>query len=533
MTLGSDAQITKTSSFITCPREGVQSSAFRQILIAGVSSGVGKTTLTMGLIAALRRQGLVVQPFKAGPDYIDPTYHTLAAGRPCRNIDTWMTPPDRALTLYHHAAQKADIAVIEGVMGIFDGFSYTDEEGSTAQIAKLVGAPVLLSLDVGKMARSAGALALGYTQFDPALNIAGFILNRCGSVGHYQGVKQAVEAATGRPVVGWLPKTANLHIPERHLGLMPTDERGDLTAFIHHAADLVEQYFDLELILSIASLMSRQKTNYELQITNYETEIPLTGAQVVNRKSKIVNPKSKVPLAVARDAAFSFYYEDNLDLLRAAGAEILFFSPLRDSTLPPETAGLYLGGGFPEIYADQLAANELMLASLRRAYAAAMPIYAECGGFMYLTEAIIDLNGQRHPMVGLVPGLTRMQPHLVSLGYRIVESPSGNFLLPAGLTTRGHEFHWSTWEPGAKDDGGRMKDEISSSSFIRLPSDEGHPSSFQPAWLIRPRQSEEKLEPNGYANNNLIASYMHLHFAHHLPLADNFVAACQKWQNRS
>jgi cobyrinic acid a,c-diamide synthase len=216
-----------------------------QILIAGVSSGVGKTTITLGLIAALRRRGLQVQPFKAGPDYIDPTYHTLAAGRPCRNIDTWMVPPDRALELYTQAAQNADIAVIEGVMGVFDGISYTDEEGSTAQIAKLLHAPALLILDVGKMARSAGALALGYSHFDPDLKIAGFILNRCGSESHYQGAKLAVEQATGLPVLGWLPKNADLYIPERHLGLVPSNERGELANFIGHTADVVEQHFDL------------------------------------------------------------------------------------------------------------------------------------------------------------------------------------------------------------------------------------------------------------------------------------------------
>lgn len=452
-------------------------------VIAGVSSGVGKTTLTMGLIAALKRRKLTVQPFKAGPDYIDPTYHTLAAGVPCRNIDTWMVPPERALALFSRATQGCDLAVVEGVMGVFDGFSYTAETGSTANIAKLIQAPVLLVLDVGKMARSAGALALGYTQFDPALNIAGFILNRCGSESHFQGVKTAVEQATQRPVVGWLPKDAALHIPERHLGLVPTDERGELTTFINHAANVITQYLDLDAILRLAETAQSQPTpalDWE-----FETGQPVT-------------------IAVARDEAFSFYYEDNFDLLRAAGAKLVFFSPLHDSGLPPDVDGVYIGGGFPEVYAAQLAANlhqSTLRQDLHAAYQRNMPIYAECGGLMYLTHRIVDLDGVCHQMVGLVPGETQMQPRLTSLGYRLVESPGGNFLLPAGVTTRGHEFHWSHWSV-----------------------DDGIDSA---AWHIRPRRENAPVKPDGYTQHQLIASYVHLHFAHNPQVAYNFVQACR------
>lgn len=488
-----------------------------QILIAGTSSGVGKTTITMGLIAALRRQGWQVQPFKAGPDYIDPTYHTLAAGRPCRNIDTWMAPPDRALALYTKATQSCDIAVIEGVMGVFDGFSYTTEEGSSAQIAKLMQAPVLLVLDVGKMARSAGAIALGYTRFDPDLNIAGFIVNRCGSPGHYQGVKQAIEQTTSLPVVGWVPKQAELHIPERHLGLVPTDERGDLTHFISQAADLVEQCFDLDKIITLGEMSTySQKTEVSSLTPNPSpagrgnTEGAQSTRKLRGEGEFLVPGAGPTPLkiAVARDAAFSFYYEDNLDFLRENGAEIVFFSPQQDHVLPEGVAGLYLGGGFPEIYAAQLAANQSMLAAVRRAAAAGMPIYAECGGFMYLTQRIIDLEGQSHTLVGLVPGETRMQPRLMSLGYRLVESPSGNFLLPQGANARGHEFHWSTWE--------------------NLPEH----AEVCPAWCIRPRQGESEGKPSGYAKDNLIGSYVHLHFASNPHLAYNFTQACRAWLGR-
>lgn len=461
----------------------------KRLLIAGTNSGVGKTTLTMGLIAALRRRGLRVQPFKAGPDYIDPTYHTLAAGRPCRNIDTWMVPPHRAVALFTQATRGADLALIEGVMGLFDGFSYEHEEGSSAEIAKLTGAPVLLVLDVGKMARSAGAIASGYANFDPALPLAGFILNRCGSEGHYQGVKLAVEQATHRPVVGWLPKNAELHIPERHLGLVPTDERGELSDFIAHTADLIESYFDLDQIIEIAAQAGAPAAEVS-------AEPLLSGPSSTFNRPKI---------GVARDAAFSFYYEDNLDLLRQAGADIVFFSPLRETGLPPGLSGLYLGGGFPEMHAAQLAANPSLRTSVRRAHAAGWPIYAECGGLMYLTEAIIDLEGQRYEMVGLIPGLTRMQPRLSSLGYRLVESLTGNFLLPKGHTTRGHEFHWSRWDTTAD----------------------------SPAWLIQPRRGSEAPRPDGYAEGNLIASYVHLHFAHDPRIATNFVRACHALTGRN
>jgi cobyrinic acid a,c-diamide synthase len=461
------------------------------IMIAGTQSGVGKTTITMGLIAALRGQGLRVQPFKAGPDYIDPTYHTLAAGRSCRNIDTWMVPPERAVQLYRRATTDVDIAVIEGVMGIFDGFSYVEEDGSSAQIAKLTNTPVVLVLDVGKMARSAGALALGYSRFDPKLNVAGFILNRCGSANHYQGAKRAVEQATGLPVVGWLPKDAELHIPERHLGLVPTNERGELTDFINYAGKLITEYFDLEQIIALARRQQRHLS--EIEATQPEGETDHIAA------------RPQVKIAVARDAAFSFYYEDNLDLLREAGAEIVFFSPVSDSALPVGVSGVYLGGGFPELYAGQLAANSSLSAAFRQQAAAGMPIYAECGGFMYLCEALTDLDGQTHAMVGLVPGTVQMQPKLVSLGYRLVESPTGNYIMPAGITVRGHEFHWSTW------------------------SEQDQMAATDTAWRVRPRRDNGKVRLNGYAHQNLVASYVHLHFAHDLRLAENFVRTCRDW----
>lgn len=320
-----------------------------RLIIAGTHSGVGKTTVTVGLIAALRRRGLTVQPFKAGPDYIDPTYHSLAAGRPCRNLDTWMVPPERVRALFAHAAREADIAIVEGVMGVYDGCGYEDEAGSTAQLAKLLDAPVILVLDAGSMARSAGAVALGYQRFDSDLSVAGFIINRVASEGHGQGVATAIRGATGLPILGWLPRCSELEMPERHLGLVPTPELSRCGSLVEAAADHVVRHL----------------------------------------------------------------YEDNLDLLRAAGAEIVFFSPLRDAALPPGTAGIILSGGFPELYADRLAANDGMREALHEAHRQKIPIYAECGELMYLTEAIVDLEGREHSMVGLLPGRSVMSGRLI------------------------------------------------------------------------------------------------------------------------
>jgi cobyrinic acid a,c-diamide synthase len=462
-----------------------------RLVIAGVRSGVGKTTVTAGLIAALARRGLAVQPFKTGPDYIDPTYHTLAAGRPCRNLDTWMVPPERVQALFAHAAGQADLAVVEGVMGVFDGFSYEGEEGSTAQVAKLIAAPLILMLDASKMARSAGALALGYQQFDPDLPLAGFVVNKVGSDRHGQGVATAIEQATGRPVLGWLTRDSELEIPERHLGLVPTAEPGRWRAFIQATADRIEQALDLDRLLAIA------REAPPLTTPNLEEIVPtLSRSQPTNQLT------NKPTIAIARDEAFNFTYEDNLGLLQAAGAELAFFSPLLDEALPPNTAGVILSGGFPEMYAEQLAANAKIRETLRAAHRQDMPIYAECGGLMYLTECITDLDGKEHPMVGLLPGRSVMTRRRLTLGYRQAQAAGNSWLLSAGETVRGHEFHYSKWE--------------------------NRPAELPPAFQLLPRSGEGEPRPDGANLGSLWASYVHLHFWGKPELASRFVAACRR-----
>ncbi|HEX9114654.1 MAG TPA: cobyrinate a,c-diamide synthase [Anaerolineae bacterium] len=470
---------------MNAPEVVTRSSLAPRLVLAGASSGVGKTTLTAGLLAALRGRGVAVQAFKAGPDYIDPSYHALASGRPCRNLDAWMLPPEAMVASFRRACAGASFALVEGVMGLYDGYGYDDEEGSTAYLAKLLDAPVVVVLNVASLGRSAGAMALGYANFDRRVRVAGFIANNAGSASHGEGTARAITAATGLPCFGWLPRDPALVIPERHLGLIPTAEPGQWEAFITAAAAHVSKYLDIAALLAVAG------------------EPAVAPAQRGDEEQPVsVTPPAGRPLvAVARDEAFSFYYEDNLDLLRAAGARLCFFSPLRDAHLPAGAAGLYLGGGFPEIYAEALSANRTLLADLRTAIARGLPTYAECGGLMYLTGSVTDMAGAVHEMVGAVPGRSRMTPKL-TMGYRRVVARRPTFLAPAGLTIRGHEFHYSDW-------------------IDRPPLDTA-------VYDVTPRRGEVA-SPEGYAAGNLVASYVHLHFGAAPGLAERMVAACRAW----
>jgi cobyrinic acid a,c-diamide synthase len=461
---------------------------FGRLMIAGTHSGVGKTTITVGLIDALRRRGLIVQPFKVGPDYIDPSYHTLASGRPCRNLDTWMLPLNRVKESFFRAAQDADIAVIEGAMGLHDGQGYEDDRGSPAEVAKLLDTPVVVVLDIAKTARSAAAGALGYKDFDKDIRVIGYVLNRAANERHGQGVAAAVENATGLPVFGWLPREAALQVPERHLGLIPTAEQGPWQQFIQSAAEAVSQHVSIDRILALA----RQVLPLDFAAFRSTTESLLPSAAWSDDRPVI---------AGACDEAFQFIYQDNLDLLRAAGAEIAFFSPLRDLDLPAGTAGVILSGGFPEIYAEQLALNTSMHEALRNAHRRGLPIYAECGGLMYLTEAITDRQEVKHAMVGLLPGQCVMGSRL-TLGYRLARTAGDSWLLHEGETIRGHEFHYSAWE--------------------------GHPRELPPAYLLLPRSGEGETRSEGARLGSLWASYVHVHFGAMPELASRFVVACRR-----
>ncbi|MBI2266144.1 MAG: cobyrinate a,c-diamide synthase [Armatimonadetes bacterium] len=457
------------------------------ILIAGTHSGVGKTTTAAGIMAALRKRGMKVQPFKVGPDYIDPSYHTLACGRPCRNLDNWMAPEAALKELYARAVASADIVVIEGVMGLFDGRSGLDGAGSSAEIAKLLGMPVLLVLDVSKMARSAAALALGYSRFDPKVRIAGVIVNRVGTPAHLRMVTEAIEREAGLPVVGHLPRREGLELPERHLGLIPATEGILGNDFLEQLLKQIEEGLDLDTVLRLA----REAEPLDSHATGLFPEPP--------------RPRM-VTIAVAQDEAFCFYYQDNLDLLSAWGAELAPFSPLRDSGLPEGTQGIYLGGGFPELFPEPLSANKTLLAAVRRAHSLHMPIYAECGGLMYLCESL-RTQERSYPMAGLIPARAVMQPRRTAMGYTRVLAGEGAILLKKGQEARGHEFHWSCLETP-----------LDESSALYEVLEDGR---------LEPLARRE-----GYRKDNLAASYIHLHFASHPEIAPNFVASCVHWAGR-
>lgn len=460
-----------------------------RLVIAGISSNVGKTTVTAGLIAALRQRGLVVQPFKCGPDYVDPSYHERAAGRPCRNLDTWMLSDAQLLDSFARACQDADIAVIEGVMGLYDGSDWHDERGSTAQIAKLLSAPVLLVLDISGSARSAAAVALGYQNFDPAVAIQGVVLNFAGSDRHAHGCAEAITDTTALPMLGWLPRELQLQIPERHLGLVPGGEQVDSNALIAEMAAAVSARFDVDGIVKVARAVA-------VPGTPLRADPPARGgppARGAHRRA------SRPTIAVARDEAFCFYYPENLELLIEEGANVEFFSPLRGERPDANAVGVYLGGGYPELHGPALASNTGLWSALKDLHAADAPIYAECGGFMVLTEGLTDTEGRSWPMAGLLPGFARMSGKLAALGYRHATALRSNLLVEPGDALRGHEFRYSTW--------------------VRETSAAGDTA----AWQVRGTRGDAPADAVGFARGNLLASYLHVHFGQRRELATRFV----------
>lgn len=397
-----------------------------RLVIAGTHSGVGKTTVTLALMAALKARGLVVQPFKVGPDFLDPGHHQLVTGRPSRNLDGWMLGEAANCAIFSRASADADVSIIEGMMGLFDGSSPIHEQGSTAELAKQLQAPVLLVIDGSAMARSAAAMACGYARFDPGLSVPGLLFNRVRSEGHYRLLKEAVEAETDLAVVGYLRPDASFTIPDRHLGLRTALETGHCELYDRLAASAAET-IDLDRVEALARSAGRS-------FEQHSTDSAATAWQ------------EKVRIGLAYDAAFCFYYQDNLELLEATGAEIVRFSPLHDARLP-EVDLLYFGGGYPELYGTTLEDNVSMRAAVKQFSDRGGAIYAECGGLMYLTQAIRDGDGGRYEMVGVFPAEAVMRESGMTLGYRTIETAQACLLGPAGTSVRGHEFHYSVLEP--------------------------------------------------------------------------------------
>lgn len=450
-----------------------------KIIIAGTNSGVGKTTLATAIMSAFTGQGYRVQPYKVGPDYIDPGYHNLATGMISRNLDCWMLGEDTVREVFLRSASHADLAIIEGVMGLYDGLGSTSF-GSTAHMAKLLNAPVILVVDVRSMARSAAASVLGYIKMDPEVNICGVILNRVGSNRHYRMLKEAIEDICRVPVVGWVHRNSEVTLPERHLGLLPTYENNAALKRIEIMAKLVDDGIDLGLLMNLAR-----------------------EAGGCPRPVNTVFPSERLPeaakIGVVRDKAFNFYYQDSLELLESYGATLVECSPFDGKGLPLGISGLYIGGGFPEMFLEELSKEEAFFSELRRAAASGMPIYAECGGLMFLTRSIRDFDGKQYQAAGIIAGYCQMQKKRAALGYVTATASNDSILLDKGNSLRGHEFHYST-----------------------LILQEEYQSAYQlTSW------GQESAREDGVLTKNTLASYLHINFAGCPAAAVKFIKSCQ------
>lgn len=453
------------------------------LMIAGTGSDSGKTTVTLGIICALRERGLKVQPFKVGPDYIDPGHHAAAAGCPSHNLDGWMIPREGNLEIFHRAARGADVAVIEGVMGLFDGLDGTDESGSSAEMAGILKIPVILVVDASAMARSAAAVVRGFSSFEPGLKLDGVVFNGVGGPSHEEMLRAALASRSGIPCVGCLPENTDIHMDDRHLGLVTAAEISLISSLHRELARAAELHLDLDMLLDIA----------------YRAGTPAPPHPPVIFAGE--EPECKLPLAVAVDKAFSFYYQANLDLLEHAGAELIPFSPLDDSSLPAGARGLYIGGGYPEVFASRLAENRAMRECIAGEIAKGMPIFAECGGFMYLCRSIVVEDGREYPMVGAIPARAVMSGSLQALGYVQVTTLKESPLGPAGSVLRGHEYRWSR---------AKLPDEASR------------------AYAVENMLRKSAGLKDGFAAGNIIAGYQHLHFAYQPRVALHFLESMRK-----
>ncbi|MFB6772262.1 cobyrinate a,c-diamide synthase [Streptomyces sp. NPDC056337] len=447
-----------------------------RLVVAAPSSGSGKTTVATGLMAALAARGLAVSPHKVGPDYIDPGYHALATGRTGRNLDAYLCGPELVEPLFLHGARGCDIAVIEGVMGLYDGAAGEGELASTAHVAKLLRAPVVLVVDASAQSRSVAALVHGFVSFDPDVRVGGVILNKVGSDRHEVMLREALDSV-GVPVLGALRRAAPVETPSRHLGLVPVAERGAAAVdAVGAMAALVSEGCDLEGLVALARGAGG-----------------LSGAAWDADEAVRPSPPPRLEnarVAVAGGAAFTFSYAEHAELLAAAGAEVAVFDPLRDEELPEGTRGLVIGGGFPEVYVSELSANEGLRKSVAELARGSAPVAAECAGLLYLGR---ELDGL--PMCGVLDASARMSGRL-TLGYRDCVALTDSPLAVAGTRMRGHEFHRTVVEPGA---------------------------GATPAWGMRTPQRRVE----GFVEGGVHASYLHTHWAAQPSVARRFVERCR------
>ena len=450
-----------------------------RLVIAGTHSGVGKTTVTLGLMATLQKRGLNVQPFKVGPDYIDPGFHNAVTGRCSHNLDSWLTCPEDLPNIVTKYGRDAHVVIVEGVMGLYDGLRNQGEMASTAQVSKILNAPVVLIVSGAGMARSVAAVVKGYVDFDPSVNIIGVIVNQAGSENHGEILCQAIRDEVGVPVLGVMGRQGEISLPSRHLGLVPAGELNDLPQILNQLVAMIEKNVDVDKLLFFAGQAP-----------------PLEHNVVPNTNSTL-----DITLGIAMDEAFNFYYHDSLNYLQELGAKPIYFSPLKDKSLP-EVDGIYIGGGFPEVFLPRLSANKNLMNIIKQQVLKGVPIYGECGGFMYLCDQITDFNGNGYPMTGLIPGKVQMQKRLSALGYVSAEMQSDTIMGSKGNMVRGHEFHYST-----------VSD---------------LPEEYAAFSLRGGRGAEGRYD--GYAKDNIFGSYIHIHFRGNPKLAHNFVSACSNYK---
>jgi len=527
-----------------------------RLVIAGTASGVGKTSIALGLMSALRQQGYRVQPFKVGPDFIDPTHHQRVTGRSSHNLDGWMLSQAENLAIFDRYTHDADLAIIEGVMGLHDGYGATTEAGSTAQMAKWLNAPVLLVLDAGKLSRSAAAIALGYQQLDPAVSWAGVVCNRVGSASHLARLTAAIETLAHLPVLGGLPKLGLGEIPSRHLGLWLADEAELGGEYITAWREAIAQHLDLERLcerlcqhVGIAQLSRGGERSAERLVAqpinrsqNSSVNLPIQASAKapVTVSARASRPHHLPPLriGIAYDHAFNFYYAENLRRLQAAGAELVEFSPIVDP-LPPNLDGLYIGGGYPERFAQELAQNQTIKAEIYQLAQKNRPIYAECGGLMYLSQGLITSEPENtlHPWVGIFPFAVRLGKR-PKLGYLDVQVTAPGWL-KAGTTMRGHRFHYSELVAWGEDDRDRphnrekdqekeqknqqkMEGTIIGSAAIAPPVRQVYQQIYQlSGW-------QGSIGTEGYQIRNTLASYVHLHFGSNPDWVQQFLACADQ-----
>ncbi len=458
---------------MNCPR----------LVVAAPHGRSGKTTVTLGLVAALAQRGLVVQPFKKGPDYIDPSWLTGAASRPCRNLDLFMMGDEAALATFRHGAAGAEVSVIEGAMGLYDGVDL-EGTGSTAQLARLLKAPILLVVDATRMTRSVAALVSGYQHFEPGVNLAGVVLNNVSRSRHEKMLVAAIERYCGIPVLGCLPKTELLAIPDRHLGLIPRAEDDRLVPAIENARRMAAEQLDLDRILEIG-----------------RTAPPLPEGYGAAHRGEGRSAR----IAVLLDRVFTFYYPENLEALEQAGATLKYVDSLADPALP-DVDGLYVGGGFPEVFMEQLEANGSLRKDIRRRIEEGMPVYAECAGLIYLSQRI-RWEGRSCEMVGALPCEIEMTQKPQGHGYSVAGVVGDNPFFPPGTVLRGHEFHNS-----------------------RVSSLDRRKVAF--AYRLHKGAGIDAEHNDGLRVGNVLAAYTHLHAMAAPGWAESFVAAAEQQRAR-